>query len=68
MDGREITRADFDRLVSMVFGGSAADRVEGMPDDCNGLKHQCRCLQTTEMLSVEKHEVQPVRVRKTSFA
>jgi len=68
MDGREITRADFDRLVSMVFGSSAADRVEGMPDDCNGLETQCRCLQTVETLSVEKHEAQPVRVRKTSFA
>ena len=33
-DGRVITRADFDRLVSMVFGSSAANRVEGMPADC----------------------------------
>ena len=34
-DGRVITRADFDRLVSMVFGNrKVSDRVEGMPADC----------------------------------
>jgi putative transposase len=35
-DRRVITRADFDRLWSMVFGSSASNRVEGMPDDCTG--------------------------------
>lgn len=33
MDGREIKRADFDRLVSMVFN-SNVNRVEGIPNDC----------------------------------
>ena len=65
-NGREITRADFDRLVSMVFSGNA-NRVEGMPDDCNRLEHQCCCRQMSEMSSVETHEAQPVRVRRTSF-
>ena len=66
-DGREITRADFDRLVSMVFGSNAADRVEGMPDDCNRLEPKCCCHQSVEMPAVENHEAQPARVRSTSF-
>lgn len=33
-DCRAITRADFDRLWSMVFGSRTSDRVEGMPADC----------------------------------
>ena len=45
-DGREITRADFDRLVSMVFNSrNAVNRVEGRPDDCNKPEHGCCCLQ-----------------------
>jgi putative transposase len=65
-DGWEITRADFDRLVSMVFSGNA-NRVEGMLDDCNRPEYRCCCRQMSEMSSVETHEAQPVRVCKTSF-
>ena len=35
VDGRNISRADFDRLMSMVFGNNVANRVEAMPVDCS---------------------------------
>ena len=67
-DGREIKREDFDRLVSMVFNSrNTVNRVEGMPDDCNKPEYRCCCLQMSNMSSVETHEAQLVRVRRTSL-